>query len=88
MGILEERRYQPRLDRGSRGLRRSVWVRVSGSDSVSVARSAWATRVSGPWPASRLPHNAHELAHAHAHANREPACWATRKFPNKLQLVP
>jgi len=92
MGILEEHRYQPRLDRGSRGLRRSVRVRVSGSGSVSGQRNAacmgdWRVRVrrAARVPLFSFPRTAHELAHPHAlaHATREPRAGPSGAPPKR-----
>jgi len=57
---------------------RSTAVRVGGSVSGSDQREAACEFVGGPRIAFRLPHAAHELAHAHAlaHATRGPLAAA------------
>ena len=67
----------------------AVRVCVGGSVSGSDQREAACEFVGGPRIAFRLPHAAHELAHAHAlaHATRGPACQEARNFPRNRSEV-
>jgi hypothetical protein len=66
-----------------RGQRRSAGVRVSGRVSVSDQRTAGCVgdsrvRERCAAHALRIPRTAHELAHALAHATRDPRARASR----------